>query len=301
MLDPELEPTNSLLQPMKSHVAGLRHLRLDGLISQTHRDFIVAMNRGGRLRVPKVGEHLALFDRDLGSGKCAPVLCFLYGRTDNGDTGRMQGNWGIKEGGVVRPGQMVKGPGHASSVGPGKERGITEHVEGHGRGPEDLDPVAVHRRKAKKTVQVGHGREGGGGLCAGQRTGGGEEAAVHTAPVIQEIAYCYLQLLPLGSGGGWGVNGGGRLRGGRTVNGGVIDGGGRGRFDPVGAKAEEQSVHVSWIGKRESALGAIVGEGEAQELGGNGVRFDMIKTGKTRDKIIVVVTILVFDTKIVDD
>jgi hypothetical protein len=69
----------------------------------------------------------------------------------------------------------------------------------------------------------------------------------------------------------------------------------------VGAKAEEQSVHVSWIGKRESALGAIVGEGEAQELGGNGVRFDMIKTGKTRDKIIVVVTILVFDTKIVDD
>jgi hypothetical protein len=81
----------------------------------------------------------------------------------------------------------------------------------------------------------------------------------------------------------------------------VIDGGGRGRFDPVGAKAVEQSVHVAWIGKRESALGAVVREGEAQELGGDGVRLHVVNTGKTRDEIIVVVTIVVFDTKIVDD
>jgi hypothetical protein len=159
----------------------------------------------------------------------------------------------------------------------------------------------MNRRKAKKTVQVGHGRSSGVGLCAGQRTGGGEEAAVDTSTVIKEIAYCYLQLLLLGSGGGWGVISGGRLRGGRTVHGGVIDGGGRGRFDPVGAETVEQSVHVAWIGKRESALGAVVGEGEAQELGGDGVRLNVVKTGKTRDEIIVVVTIVVFDTKIVDD
>ncbi len=61
MLNPELQPTNSLLKPMKSHVAGLRHFGLDGLIGQAHSDFIVAMNRGGRLRVPKVGEHLSIF------------------------------------------------------------------------------------------------------------------------------------------------------------------------------------------------------------------------------------------------
>jgi hypothetical protein len=44
-----------------------------------------------------------------------------------------------------------------------------------------------------------------------------------------------------------------------------------------------------------------VREGEAQELGGNGMRLDMIKTRKTRDKKIEIVAILVFDTKVVDD
>jgi hypothetical protein len=41
--------------------------------------------------------------------------------------------------------------------------------------------------------------------------------------------------------------------------------------------------------------------GEAQELGGNGMRLDMIKTRKTRDKKIEVVAILVLDPKIVDN
>ena len=55
VLNPELQPTNPILKPMKPHVAGLRHFGLDGPIGQAHGDFIVAMNGGRRLRVPEVG------------------------------------------------------------------------------------------------------------------------------------------------------------------------------------------------------------------------------------------------------
>ena len=81
----------------------------------------------------------------------------------------------------------------------------------------------------------------------------------------------------------------------------MIDGGGSGRFDAVGAKAVEQSVHVPWVGERESALGAIVREGKAQKFGGNGMRLDAIDTGKTRHKKVEVVAMVVLDPKIVDD
>jgi hypothetical protein len=67
------------------------------------------------------------------------------------------------------------------------------------------------------------------------------------------------------------------------------------------AKTKQQCSNVPWVRERESALGAIVREGEAQELGSNGMRLDVIETRKTRDKKIEVVAILVFDTKIVDD
>jgi hypothetical protein len=81
----------------------------------------------------------------------------------------------------------------------------------------------------------------------------------------------------------------------------MIDGGGSGRFDAVGAKAVEQSVHVPWVGERESALGAVVREGEAQELRGDGVRLDEVGARKTSNEEIVVVAIVVLNTKIVDD
>ncbi len=67
------------------------------------------------------------------------------------------------------------------------------------------------------------------------------------------------------------------------------------------AKTQQQYIDISRVRERESALGTIVREGEAQELGGNGMRLDLIETRKTRDKKIEVVAILVFDTKIVDD
>ena len=42
-------------------------------------------------------------------------------------------------------------------------------------------------------------------------------------------------------------------------------------------------------------------DGKAQELGCDGVGFDMVEAGKARNEIVVVVAILVFNAKIVDD
>ena len=81
----------------------------------------------------------------------------------------------------------------------------------------------------------------------------------------------------------------------------VIDGRRCGRLDAVRAKAKQQSVDIAWVGEREGALGAIVSDGKAQELGCNGVGFDMVEAGKARNEVIIVVAILVFNAEIVDD
>ena len=66
------------------------------------------MNRRGRLRVAKIRENLALEVRDLCSGKRAPILRFLNGRTYHGDTRGVNGDGGIEESGVVAAREMVE-------------------------------------------------------------------------------------------------------------------------------------------------------------------------------------------------
>ncbi len=224
VLHEEPELANPILQPVKLHVAGLGHLGLDGAVGEAHGNFIVAMDRRGRLRVSEVGENLAFLVGDLCGGERAPVLRFLNGRAHHGDARGVHGDGGIDEGGVVVPREMVEGRGHAASVGPGEERSVGEDVEGHGGRPKNFHAVAMGGHEPQETLQVGHGVEGGSGLCAGQRAGGGKSPAVDTAPIVEEIAYCYLELFLLRSGGGWGGIGGCVLRGGRAVNGRVIDG-----------------------------------------------------------------------------
>ena len=107
VLNPELKAANPILKPVKAHVAGLRHLGLDCAIGQTHSDFIVTMNRCGRLRVAEVGEHLALLICDLGGCERAPILRFLNGRTHHGNTCGVNGDGGIEEGGVVAAPQVM--------------------------------------------------------------------------------------------------------------------------------------------------------------------------------------------------
>jgi hypothetical protein len=59
-------------------------------------------------------------------------------------------------------------------------------------------PIRMGRNESEETVKTGHGREGGGGLLGGKSTGRSEDASVNTATVVQQVAYCYLQLFGLG-------------------------------------------------------------------------------------------------------
>jgi hypothetical protein len=60
-------------------------------------------------------------------------------------------------------------------------------------------------------------------------------------------------------------------------------------------------MYVAMVGEGHRALLAVVGEGEAQELGGDGMRLDLVEARQRRDKKVEVVAILVFDTEIVND
>ena len=237
VLNAELEASNPILQPVETHVAGLRHLWLHSAVGEAHGDFVVAMDRRGRLRVTEVGEHLSFEISDLCGGKHAPILRFLNGRAHHGYARGVHGDRGVDEGGVGGTREMVKRRGHAASVGPGEERSIGEDVERHRGRPEDLQAVAMGCDKAKETVEICHGGTGGSGLGAGQRTGGGEHATVDAATVIQEIANGYLQLLLLSGGGGGGRIGGGVLRCRGAEDRGMVDGRGGGRLETIGAKA----------------------------------------------------------------
>jgi hypothetical protein len=64
--------------------------------------------------------------------------------------------------------------------------------------PIDLAPIRMGRDEAEETVKAGHGGEGGGGLLGGKSTGRSEDASVNTATVVQQVAYCYLQVFGLG-------------------------------------------------------------------------------------------------------
>ncbi len=69
--------------------------------------------------------------------------------------------------------------------------------------PIDLASIRMRGDEAKKTVEAGHGGEGGRDLFSGEGAGGREDTRIHAAPVVQQVADCYLQLLGLGRGG-WG-------------------------------------------------------------------------------------------------
>ncbi len=72
VLYPELASLDPVLKPMKAHVAGLGHLRLDGPVGQAHGDLNVTMNCRGGLGVPEVCKHLVLKVLNLRGSKRAP-------------------------------------------------------------------------------------------------------------------------------------------------------------------------------------------------------------------------------------
>jgi hypothetical protein len=90
--------------------------------------------------------------------------------------------------------------------------------------------------------------------------------STYAAPVVQQVAYCYLQFLGLG-GGGWGrkVRSSEGLGGPGSEGGWVVYRGGRGRMDPVGAKASEKGGDIARV--RESFEGSVVVDGKAKKFG----------------------------------
>ncbi len=55
--------------------------------------------------------------------------------------------------------------------------------------PIDLAFIQMGGDESKKTVKTGHGGEGRGGLFRGEDACRGEDARVHAAPVLEQVAY----------------------------------------------------------------------------------------------------------------
>ena len=162
-----LKLRDPVLDPIEAHVAGLGKLRGDGPVSETHGDFIVAMDHRGRLGVTKIGEDLTFSVRYLGGGKRAGVLSFLDGGAHDGDAGGVDGDGGIDEVGVVDAREVVERAGNTAGFGTGKVGGVGEDVQDHGRRAKDLHAVRMHGGVSQETLQVRHGVEGGGGQGTG--------------------------------------------------------------------------------------------------------------------------------------
>ncbi len=95
--------------------------------------------------------------------------------------------------------------------------------------------------------------------------------------------------------------GGGALGVRRAVVGGGVEGRRGHGLDAKGSEAEQHGVDVPRVGQGQGAMDTVVIQGEAQKLGRDGARLDLVETRQGRDKIVEVVAILVFDTEIVDD
>ena len=90
------------------------------------------------------------------------------------------------------------GASDGPSSGTGEIGSIRMDAKDHIGSPIYLAPIRMGRDEAEETVEGGHGGEGGGGLLGGKSTGRSEDASVNTATLVQQVAYCYLQLFGLG-------------------------------------------------------------------------------------------------------
>jgi hypothetical protein len=141
----------------------------------------------------------------------------------------------VVNGGIVGEGrvegvgraEVVKGASDRAGIGAREIGGVRMDSQDHVGSPIDLATIRMGRDKAEKAVKAREGCKGGGGLFGGEGAGRREDASVDAAPVVQEVADCYLQLLDLG-GGGWGrnVRPSGGLGGPGSVGGWGIEGGG---------------------------------------------------------------------------
>ena len=200
----------------------------------------------------EVGEDIPLVDGDACGREDAAVFGFRDERTHDGNASRV-GRDGVVDGVVREEGHrwaahVVGGASDGPSSGTGEVGSVRMDAQYHVGCPIDLASIRMRRDKGQETVKAGHSGEGGGGLFRGESAGRSEDASVHAAPVVEQVAYRYLQFLGLG-GCGWGrkVRPSGGLGGPGTIGGGGVDGRGRGRADTVGAKAGEEGGDIARV------------------------------------------------------
>ncbi len=155
----------------------------------------------------EVGEDISLVDSDSGSRKKAAVLGLRDERTHDRDAGRVGGDAVVDrvvhEEGHRWAAHVVGGPSDGPSSGTGEVGSVRMDAQDHIGCPIDLASIRMRRDKGQETVKAGHGGEGGRDLFRGERTGRSADASVNATPVIEQVAYGYLQFLDMG-GCGWG-------------------------------------------------------------------------------------------------
>ena len=82
--------------------------------------------------------------------------------------------------------------------------------------------------------------------------------------------------------------------------GGGADRRGRGRTDPVGAKAGKEGRDIARVRERESFEGAVVVNVKAKKFGGDRVGFGVVKEGESGDKEVQVFAMVVFDSEVIN-
>jgi hypothetical protein len=110
-------------------------------------------------------------------------------RVEWAETGWLTGASGLKqvEKNRLAP-HVVDGASDGTCAGTGKVGGIRMHPPDHIGSPIDFAGVGMGGDISDQTIETRHGGEGGGCLFTGESAGGGEDAIVHAAPVVKQVA-----------------------------------------------------------------------------------------------------------------
>jgi hypothetical protein len=111
----------------------------------------------------------------------------------------------VREEGHRGTAHVMGGASDGPSTWTGEVGSVRMDAQDHIGCPIDLASIRLRRDKGQETVESGDSSEGGSGrgLFCGESTGRSEDVSVHAAPVVEQVAYYYLQFLGLG-GCGWG-------------------------------------------------------------------------------------------------
>jgi len=128
--DDELLLGDPAAEPVEAHIDGLGFLWLNGVGGEAGGALVIAIDRGGGLRVAEGSEDSALVTSDLSIGKNARVLGLRYRGTDHGDPGTVA-KYGTIDEGRVDCAEVVEAAGGASRFRAVEVRRVREDPKNH--------------------------------------------------------------------------------------------------------------------------------------------------------------------------